>query len=160
MKATLIVLLGLLMQTLAEESPKMPKFQIVYLKWDWSVENEIEGASKLANQWSSLLQSAEIQSVMLPMGADKIIMMGGKLKKARKFILEQPEVDLYVIFYTFYTSSSCTLNGKYYYPSGRSAPLVGEDERKTLTNERAESTGSESRDPQNGDEEVVFVDEL
>ena len=71
----------------------MPKFQLVYLKWDWTVQNKVEGTTKLANEWSQLLKSAQIEVMMLPMGPGKIMMMAEKLKKARKFVLEQAEVD-------------------------------------------------------------------
>ena len=74
----------------------IPKFQLCYLKWDWALENKAEGTTKLANDWSQLLKSAQIEVMMLPLGPGKIMMMAEKLKKSRKFVLEQPEVDLYV----------------------------------------------------------------
>ena len=75
------------------QSQKMPKFQMVYLKWDWTMENKAEGTAKLSATWSQLLKSAQIEVMMLPMGPGKIMMMADKLKGARKYVLEQPEVD-------------------------------------------------------------------
>ena len=57
------------------------------------MENKAEGTAKLSATWSQLLKSAQIEVMMLPMGPGKIMMMADKLKGARKYVLEQPEVD-------------------------------------------------------------------
>jgi hypothetical protein len=55
---------------------------------------------------------------------------------------------------------SCNLNGKLYFPKGRSEPLLPEEERKKLEKEFNLDGASESPDsyPQ-GDSETIF-DEL
>ncbi len=75
------------------ETAKMPKFYMVYLKWEWTVGNKVDGTARISKAWSKTLESAQIKVMLLPMGAGKLIMIGEKLKKARKFILDQPEVD-------------------------------------------------------------------
>ena len=75
------------------EPPSMPKFQLVYLKWEWALEHKTEGTAKLANEWTQLLKTAQIEVMLLPMGPGRLMMMGEKLKRARKFVLEQSEVD-------------------------------------------------------------------
>ena len=91
-KFILPVFLILLQQTQCEP-PQMPKFQLVYLKWDWTIAHRTEGTAKIANEWSQLLKSAQIDVMMLPLGPGRVMLMGEKLKKVRKFVLEQPEVD-------------------------------------------------------------------
>jgi hypothetical protein len=93
LKRILLLLLGLCSQPSVGETAKMPKFYMVYLKWDWTVENKVDGTAKLSKNWSTVLEGAQMKAMMLPMGAGKIIMIGEKLKKARQFILQQPEVD-------------------------------------------------------------------
>ena len=107
-------------------SNPVPKMNIAYLKWDFAVTEGIEGTNKLVQHWTKGFRAAKIDTMMFPVGPGKIMLMSTdtkSLKHARKFILEQKEID-------FYAGKE-----KNFYPTGRNTPLTSEAELEKMGKE-------------------------
>jgi hypothetical protein len=105
---------------------------IAYIKWDWAVEHSDVGTNRLVQDWVTALRAAKIDTMMFPVGPGKIMLLSTEteyLKKARKYILEQEEIDFYVA------------KNRTFYPISRDSPLTDLAERERLGAELNVSSG-------------------
>ncbi|CAE7498840.1 unnamed protein product [Symbiodinium natans] len=93
----------------------------VQLDVKWAMEHGKHDTTSLARSWTSLLESGGVTAQIYDTDPGSILIVNkipAQNIKIKEFVLSQPNVDYY------------ELNQKRFFPSGRTAPLVTDEERK------------------------------
>lgn len=93
----------------------------VNLDIKWAEEHGKHGTTTLSRSWTSLLENGGVKVQVYDTDPGSILIVNQDPMnnlKIREFVLAQPHVDYY------------ELSQRRHYPSGRTAPLVSDEERK------------------------------